>query len=197
MKKNNKLVVEYVPKEQLKTYANNAKIHTAEQVEGIKNSIKRFGFNDPIAVWKDDVIIEGHGRLLAAMEMDEITEVPIIRLDDLTDKERKAYIVAHNKLALSTAFDNDLLGEELKALTDDFDMTEYGFGDFELAVLTEDFEPEPYDEAEIADYEGRGEDFLAKKRVIITYTDETAEDMAKILGLDEMKKVVYDIKELL
>lgn len=192
-----KLQVEYVPKENLKTYANNAKLHTAEQVEGIKKSIAKFGFNDPIAVWKDDVIIEGHGRLLAAMEMEEVKDVPIIRLDNLSDKERKAYVIAHNKLALNTGFDNDLLGEELKDIIDDFDMTDFGFGDFELTMLTEDFEPEPFDEEEIADYTQNGEVGLAKKRVIITYDENTEEQIKSMLGLEEVKKVVYDIKELI
>ena len=121
-----KLKVEYIPKEELKTYVNNAKIHTAEQVEQIKKSIEDFGFNDPIAVWKDNEIIEGHGRLLAVMEMDEIKEVPIIRLDNLTEQQRKAYILVHNKLTMNTDFDSDLLSLELDDILD-FDMTEFGF----------------------------------------------------------------------
>lgn len=193
--KKKELAVEYVPKEQLKTYANNAKLHTAEQVEAIKKSIEQFGFNDPIAIWKNNEIVEGHGRLLAAMEMDDIKQVPIIRLDHLTDKQRKAYIIAHNKTSLLTNFDNDLLGEELKDIVEDFDMTDFGFGDFELTMLTEDFEPEPYDEEEIAEYTQNGEVGLAKKRVIITYDDDTTEDIKSLLGLEEIKKVVYDIKE--
>jgi hypothetical protein len=191
-----KLKVEYVKKEDLKTYVNNAKKHSAEQVEGIKKSIKKFGFNDPIAVWKDNVIIEGHGRLLAVMEMDDIKEVPIIRLDDLTDKERKAYTIAHNKLAMNTGFDNDLLGEELKSIMDEIDMTDFGFGDFELTVLTEDFTPEPYDDDEIADFTQNGEVGLSKKRVIITYDDSEEDFIKKLLNVDEVKKVVYDVKEL-
>lgn len=79
------LKIEYFNKEELRPYANNAKVHTAEQVEQIKKSIREFGFNDPIAVWHENEIIEGHGRLLAAMEMDEIETVPVIRLDGLTD----------------------------------------------------------------------------------------------------------------
>lgn len=74
--------IEYLSKEELKPYANNAKVHTAEQIEQIKSSIEQFGFNDPIAVWHDNEIIEGHGRLLAVMEMDEIDTVPVIRLDN-------------------------------------------------------------------------------------------------------------------
>lgn len=192
-----KLKVEYVKKEDLKTYVNNAKKHSAEQVESIKKSIKKFGFNDPIAVWKDNEIIEGHGRLLAVMEMDDIKEVPIIRLDNLTDKERKAYTIAHNKLTMNTGFDNDLLGEELKSIMDEIDMTDFGFGDFELSVLTEDFEPTPYDDEEIEEYSENGEKFLAKKRVIITFDEEQEEQIATLLGLEEIKKVVYDAKELL
>lgn len=194
--KKQELKVEYVPKETLKTYVNNAKVHTPDQIEGIKNSIKKFGFNDPIAVWKENEIIEGHGRLMAALEMEDITDVPIIRLDNLTDKERKAYIIAHNKLTLSTNFDNEILGEELKTILDDFDMTEFGFGDFELTMLTEDFEPEPFDDAEIADFTAGGEVGLAKKRIMITYTDEEEEQVKELLGVDEIKKVVYDISEV-
>lgn len=197
METSKNLKVEYVPKGDLKTYAKNAKVHTADQVESIKKSIEQFGFNDPIAVWKNNEIIEGHGRLLAAMEMDDITEVPVIRLDGLTDKQRKAYIIAHNKLTLNTNFDNDILGDELKDLLDDFDMTDFGFGDFELTMLTEDFEPEPYNDEEIAEYTENGEVGLTKKRVIITFDDETEEFVKSKLGLDEIKKVVYDAKELL
>lgn len=192
----NKLQVEYVNKEELKAYVNNAKKHSPEQVESIKKSIKKFGFNDPIAVWKDNEIIEGHGRLLAVMEMDDIKEVPIIRLDNLTDKERKAYTIAHNKLTMNTGFDNDLLGEELKSIIDEIDMTDFGFGDFELSVLTEDFEPTPYDDKEIEEYSKNEEQYLAKKRVIITFNDEDIPKIAKMLGVDEINKVVYDIKEL-
>lgn len=71
------LKIEYVPIGDLKPYENNAKIHTDEQIEQIKKSIQEFGFNDPIAVWKDGEIIEGHGRLFAAKQLG-LKEVPII-----------------------------------------------------------------------------------------------------------------------
>ena len=119
------LKIEYLSKEELKPYANNAKIHTAEQVEQIKNSIKEFGFNDPIAIWHDNEIIEGHGRLLAVMEMPEIETVPVIRLDNLTDEERKAYTLVHNKLTMNTDFETDILNVELDNI--DIDMGKYGF----------------------------------------------------------------------
>lgn len=120
-----KLKIEYVNKEDLKPYANNAKIHTAEQIEQIKRSIEEFGFNDPIALWKDNEIIEGHGRLLAVMEMDDIKQVPIIRLNDLTDEQRKAYTLVHNKLTMNTNFDFDLLDLELENIN--LDMEQFGF----------------------------------------------------------------------
>lgn len=189
------LKIEYLDKEQLKPYANNAKVHTDEQVEQIKNSIREFGFNDPIAVWHDNEIIEGHGRLLAAMEMDEIKKIPVIRLDSLTDEQRKAYAIVHNKLAEKAYWDNELLGEELKTLIEEFDMTQLGFGDFELTMLTEDFEPVPYNDEEISDYT-KQEIGLAKKRVIITYTDESEEEIKKLLNVPEITKVVYDISEI-
>lgn len=140
-----KIQVEYINKHELKPYANNAKIHTAEQVEQIKESIRQFGFNDSIAVWHDDVIIEGHGRLLAAMEMDEVEDVPIIRLDGLSDEQRKAYMLVHNKLTMNTDFDIDLLGLELDNIVD-IDMEQFGFDisieDEEPAEIIEDEVPE-------------------------------------------------------
>ena len=71
----NKLTIEYLPLEDLKPYANNAKIHTEEQIQQIRKSIEEFGMNDPIAIWKDNEIIEGHGRLLACQQMG-LQEVP-------------------------------------------------------------------------------------------------------------------------
>lgn len=131
------LKIEYVSKDKLKPYAKNAKLHTDDQVEQIKRSIEEFGFNDPIAVWHEDEIIEGHGRLLAVMEMPEIETVPIIRLDDLTDEQRRAYMLVHNKLTMNTDFDFELLDSELDNIID-IDMAEFGF-DIEIE---DDDEPE-------------------------------------------------------
>lgn len=124
------LKIEYLNKEELKPYANNAKIHTAEQVEQIKNSIREFGFNDPIAIWHDNEIIEGHGRLLAVMEMPEIEKVPVIRLDELTDEQRRAYTLVHNKLTMNTNFDFSVLELEL----DDIELNMEQFGFFNVNI---------------------------------------------------------------
>lgn len=119
------LKIEYLKKEELKPYANNAKVHTADQIEQIKNSIKEFGFNDPIGIWGENEVVEGHGRLLAVMEMD-IDEIPVIRLDNMTDEQRKAYAIVHNKLTMNTDFDMDILNMELDDIID-IDMSEFGF----------------------------------------------------------------------
>ena len=137
-----KLKIEYVSIEELKPYERNAKLHPKEQVEQIKNSIREFGFNDPVAVWKDAEIIEGHGRLLAAQELG-LTEIPIIRLDSLTDQQRRAYMLAHNKLTMNSDFDLNILAEEIENILD-FDMSNFGFDVVfdEDEVVEDDYTPE-------------------------------------------------------
>ena len=120
-----KLKVEYVDVGTLKPYERNAKIHTDEQVDQIARSIEEFGMNDPIAVWKDGEIIEGHGRLMACQKLG-IKEVPIIRLDGLTDEQRRAYMNVHNQLTMNTGFDLDLLSAELGKI-ENIDMDLFGF----------------------------------------------------------------------
>lgn len=121
-----RLKIEYVDTGTLKPYAGNAKRHPAEQIEQIKESISEFGFNDPIAVWKNDEVIEGHGRLIAATEMG-LDKVPIVRLDGLTDAQRRAYTLVHNKLTLNSGFDTDLLSLELSDLNlEGIDVSQYG-----------------------------------------------------------------------
>lgn len=125
MRKKLELKVEYVNRDDIKPYPGNAKKHPADQIEQIKRSIEEVGFADPIAVWKNNEIIEGHGRLIAATELG-MDKVPIIRLDGLTDAQRRAYTLVHNKLTMNSGFDADLLAIELDALPD-IDMEKYGF----------------------------------------------------------------------
>lgn len=132
-----KLEIEYVDINSIKPYENNAKLHPPEQIEQIKKSIEQFGMDDPIGIWKDE-IVEGHGRLIACKELG-YTEVPIIRLDHLTDEERKAYTLAHNKLTMNSDFDINLLNEELENF-ETIDMSDFGFDiDIELDINDSDF----------------------------------------------------------
>jgi len=127
------LKIEYVDINSIKPYKNNAKLHPQEQIEQIKKSIEQFGMDDPIGIWKDE-IVEGHGRLIACKELG-YTEVPIIRLDHLTDEERKAYTLAHNKLTMNSDFDLDILNDELMNF-DTIDMSDFGF-DIDLDIEEE------------------------------------------------------------
>jgi DNA modification methylase len=109
----------------LKPYENNAKIHTPAQIAQIIKSIEDFGFNDPIAVDEHNTVIEGHGRLLALKQMGW-TQVECIRLDGLTDEQKRAYIHVHNQLTLNTGFDLDILERELQSI-EGIDMGAFGF----------------------------------------------------------------------
>lgn len=138
------LKIEYVSLESLHPYEKNARAHGKEDLKAIIASIQEFGFNDPIGVWHD-VIVEGHGRLLAAKELG-MEQVPIIRLDELTDEQRKAYALAHNKTAELSDWDFDMLAAELQDLND-IDMSAFGF-DIDKFVeeqseIIEDEAPEP------------------------------------------------------
>jgi len=124
----------------IKPYENNAKLHPKEQIKQIKDSIQEFGFNDPIAVDENDIIIEGHGRYQALQELGH-TEVPIIRLSHLTDKQKQAYIIAHNKLTLNSGFDLKILKEEIKSIEEELEATLTGFSLEELDDLL-NFQPE-------------------------------------------------------
>ena len=126
-------------------YENNAKLHPQEQIDQIKQSILEFGNNDPIAIDKNNVIIEGHGRLLALKELG-YKEVEVIKLEHLTEEQRKAYTLIHNKLTMNTDFDLDILQEELDKIMD-IDMSYY---DFELDIDIENpAEEDNYDVDEV------------------------------------------------
>ena len=132
--------------EEIKEYENNAKEHPDWQIEQIANSIKEFGFNDPIAINGDDQIIEGHGRLLAAKQLGLI-EVPCIILTGLTEVQERAYIIAHNKTTMNTDFDLDRLQYELNALkVMEFDLSLTGFSDYETENLLQETEEINLDE---------------------------------------------------
>lgn len=133
--------------EKLISYINNSRTHTAEQINQVAASIKEFGFLNPILISNDNVILAGHCRLEASIKLG-LKKVPVIREDHLSETQRKAYIIADNKLALNAGWDNELLKVELEALqADAFDLSLTGFDDKELSSL--------FDE----DNEGKEDDF--------------------------------------
>lgn len=141
------LRVTMTPTSELVPYAGNAKEHPDGQVAQIAESIREFGFNDPIGVWHDPdgrpVIIEGHGRVLAAQELG-MGELPTIALDHLTDAQRRAYVHVHNQTTLTSGFDLEVLARELDELPE-FDWAAYGF---DVDELLEPVPDEP-DEGEL------------------------------------------------
>ena len=119
------LQIEQVPVSEIREYEGNAKIHTEEQVKKIADSIRQFGMNQPIAIDENNVIIAGHGRFLACKSLD-MEDVPCIRLAHMSEQQKKAYILADNKLNMETGFDLSALEAELQTITD-FDMGDFGF----------------------------------------------------------------------
>ena len=129
------LKVEYKNIKELIPYCNNSRTHSDEQVLQIASSIKEFGFTNPVLIDGQGGIIAGHGRIMAAQKL-KMDEVPTITLSDLSEAQKKAYIIADNKLALNSGWDDELLKIELEQLKElDFDLGLIGFSDDELALL--------------------------------------------------------------
>ena len=178
---------------ELKPYEKNPR-NNEDAVKYVKNSIEQFGFRVPIVISKDNVIIAGHTRYKACKELG-MKEIPCVIADDLTEEQIKAFRIADNKVGEIAFWDNDVLAEELKGL--DFDMTDFGFGDFELNILTGDYEPDDYDDDLIEEYSKDESELLAKKRLIINYETEDEEEFLKKLFKVDQLKVLYKVEELI
>lgn len=141
MEVNNELKIEYLPLREIMPYEDNARKHDVGDIEAIKNSIREFGFDDPIGIWGDNnTIVEGHGRLIAARQLGMDT-VPCIRLDHLTDEQRRAYALAHNKTAELSEWDIQLMNGELNAIMG-IDMELFGF-DLDMDEKAKDKDQQP------------------------------------------------------
>ena len=131
------LHIEQWPVDNLTPYSNNARTHSDDQVQQIANSISEFGFVSPILVGSDKTIIAGHGRLMAAKQLN-MAEVPVIVLDHLSEQQRQALVIADNQITLQGGWDEELLAQEIQALDDlDFDLELLGFDEKELNGLLE------------------------------------------------------------
>jgi ParB-like chromosome segregation protein Spo0J len=134
--------------ERLVPYERNARTHSPHQIAQIKASIQEFGFTAPILVDGDDGILAGHGRLAAAKDLG-MAEVPVVVLDHLTPAQKRAYVLADNKLALNAGWDMSLLQQEVMALNlEDFDLSLLGWSDDDIAGM---LDPEGIDDAEAPD----------------------------------------------
>ena len=128
-------VIERISVSDLIPYAKNSRTHTAEQVAQIAGSIKEFGFTNPVLIDDDNGIIAGHGRVLAAQKLGS-SDVPCIRLSHLSETQKRAYVIADNKLAMNAGWDDELLSLEIKDLKDlDFDISLTGFDEMEVSNL--------------------------------------------------------------
>ena len=134
--------IEYKDINDLIPYANNTRTHSEEQINQIASSIKEFGFTNPVLIDKNDGLIAGHGRVMGAKKLG-LKEIPTITLDNLTEAQKKAYIIADNKIALNAGWDEELLKIELQSLQEmDFDLSLTGFSDEELAEFNLDIDEE-------------------------------------------------------
>jgi DNA modification methylase len=127
--------MQLIPIEKLVPYVNNARTHSPEQISKLRASLREFGFINPVIIDRDYGVIAGHGRILAARE-EGISQVPCVFADHLTEAQKKAYIIADNRMAMDAGWDEELLRVEIEALQDmDFDPLLTGFDEAELADL--------------------------------------------------------------
>lgn len=173
--------IEYLKPEELVPYKNNAKQHPKEQIEQIKESIRQFGFNDPIAIGPGNVIIEGHGRAIAAKEL-QMAAVPVFRLDQMTEEERRGYMLAHNQLTMNTGWDDDLLMAELGNL-ESFDMSLFGFDTAAVDQDPEVIEDDYYDTDRTPEARVQaGEVWILGDHRLMCGDSTDGSDMLKLMG---------------
>jgi ParB-like chromosome segregation protein Spo0J len=178
--------IEQLPTADLIPYALNTRTHSPEQVAQIAGSIREFGFTNPVLIDGENGIIAGHGRVIAASKLG-LAKVPCIRLAHLTDTQKRAYIIADNKLALNAGWDEEMLALELADLREaDFDLDLIGFDADEIERALNP--PEPTDlqkewkEAEMPEYDGTPK---GQGGTIIVHfpTLQDRADFASLLGI--------------
>lgn len=186
------------PVDKLIPYARNSRTHNDEQVAQIMASIKEFGFTNPILIGSDNVIIAGHGRLLAAQRLG-LKEVPVIVLPDLTETQRRALVIADNKIALNAGWDEKMLALEIGELREeDFDLSNLGFNPDELKALesfdeiqeTGNTEDDTVPEAPVEPTSKRGDVWLLGNHRVMC-GDTTMIDDFKTLMQDDIADMVF------
>lgn len=192
--------IELWPVGRLVPYERNTRTHSPEQIDQIAASIIEFGFTQPILVDQVDGILAGHARLKAAIKLG-MTEVPVIQLDHLTEKQRRAYIIADNKLAENAGWDDELLRQELAALqADDFDLEVTGFSTDELEAILDDSEeaiqgetdPDEAPALEEEPVSRTGDLWLLGNHRILVGDARSREDVANLMHDDRAQLVLTD-----
>lgn len=183
--------IELINIDEIIPYKNNAKIHTDEQIEQIKKSILEFGNNDPIAIDKNNVIVEGHGRLLALKELG-YKQVEVIKLGHLTEEQRKAYTLIHNKLTMNTGFDMELLIQELEDIQN-IDMADFDF-DIQIAELeSQEVEEDEYEVELPKEPKAKlGDIYQLGNHRLICGDSTSEEDVAKLMDGSKADMVFTD-----
>ena len=192
--------MQLVPIAKLVPYVNNARTHSPEQINKLRSSLREFGFINPVIIDRDFGVIAGHGRILAAKE-EGIMEVPCVFADHLTEAQKKAYIIADNRMAMDAGWDEELLRVEIEALQGaDFDVLLTGFDEKELTDLFKDendsgAKDDDFDltaALEKASFVERGDIWTVGRHRLMCGDATSAEDVAKLMDGKKANLIVTD-----
>ena len=198
---NNKLEIEYVDRELLVPYKNNPRKHSEKQLHQLRQSIQEFGFITPILVDENNTLIAGHARLLASTSLNMV-RVPVIRVEHLTKAQKRAYIIADNKLALNSEWDNNLLAQEINSLQEsdlDFDLGLTAFSTSEMDIIMESIRL-PGDVADEVPIPEVGEEYVPVTQLgdvwklgshVIVCADATSQETFSILMKNKKAVMVF------
>ena len=192
------LKVVYRNVSELIPYARNARTHSDEQIERIANSIKEFGWTNPILIDGENGIIAGHGRILAARKLG-IEKVPTIELSGLTEAQKRAYIIADNRLALDAGWDEEMLKLEFAELEKEgFELSKTGFSDEEINEMMTDLDREVEGVEDVEAPEPpknpktkRGEVWILGTHRLMCGDSTSVEDVQEVMGGGNSRSVAY------
>ncbi len=199
MNTNTTTELQLVPIEKLVPYANNARTHSPEQIKKLRSSLREFGFINPVIIDRDYGVIAGHGRILAAQE-EGIEKIPCVFADHLTEAQKKAYIIADNRMAMDAGWNEEMLRVEIEALqAADFDPLLTGFDEKELADLFESEEDKVKDDdfdlsaaLEKAAFVERGDVWIVGRHRLMCGDATSAEDVARLMDGKKANLIVTD-----
>ncbi|MCD8109145.1 MAG: site-specific DNA-methyltransferase [Clostridiales bacterium] len=192
--------MQLVSVERLVPYVNNARTHSPEQITKLRSSLREFGFINPVIIDREYGVIAGHGRIMAA-KAEGITEVPCVFADHLTETQKKAYILADNRMAMDAGWDEELLRIEIESLQgEDFDIGLTGFDEKELADLfsnssdsnVEDDDFDLSEALEKAAFVEKGDVWTVGRHRLMCGDATSAEDVARLMDGKKTNLIVTD-----